>query len=464
MKKGLTFSDVLIVPKKTPLASRRQANLETRFSKNITLKKPFVSANMATVTEDEMAIELAKTGCLGIIHQFQSVAKQAEQVRKVKRATSYVVENPLVISPDESLADAKKVMSEEGISSLIVLKNDTPVGILTKRDYLFVTDDSMLVSSLMSTDLVTAHKDIRLDDAKKIFMREKIEKLILLDNAALSGLITATDIQNLENWDDALRDDKGKLLVGAAVGVKDSLKRSKVLVEAGVDVIVLDIAHAHSDYFIDTVKVLKSEFDVDVVGGNIATKQAAKDLIDAGIDGLKVGIGPSPVCSTRLKSGAGVPQLTAILDVCSVANKAGVPVIADGGIKMSGDVVKAIAAGASCVMSGSLFAGTDEAPTPILEKDGRKYKRYMGSASYKNNENMQMQKIGKRVKQTLDVFVEGVSKLVDYKGPVRDVVDSLSKGVMSGVSYCGCKNLSDINKAVEFIEITSNSWAESLTR
>lgn len=464
MKKGLTYSDVLIIPKKTPLTSRRQANLKTRFSKNISLNKPLVSANMATVTEHEMAIELAKNGGIGVIHQFQSIKNQAEQVRKVKRATSYVVENPIHISENTSLKDAKQIMQENDITSTIITHQRKPIGILTKRDYLFVEDDSILVKELMSTNLITAKKGIPLKNAKKIFAKEKVEKIILVKNNELAGLITTQDIINLQKWKSALRDENGSLRVAAAVGIKDSLERSKVLVEAGVDAIVVDIAHAHSDYFIQTIKDLKKEFDVDIVGGNISTKEAAKELIDAGIDGLKVGIGSSPVCSTRLKSGAGVPQLTALFDVCSIANSKGVPVIADGGIKMSGDIVKAIAAGASSIMSGSLFAGTNEAPTPILEKNGRKYKRYMGSASYKNNENMKMRKDGKPVKQSLDVFVEGVSKLVDYKGSVEEVISNLSKGIMSGVSYCGCKNLSDISKNVEFIEITNNSWAESLTR
>lgn len=419
---------------------------------------------MATVTEHEMAIEMAKNGGIGVIHQFQSVESQANQIRNVKRATSYVVEKPVTVEKHISLAQAKSIMHENNITSIIITENKTPIGILTRRDYIFVEDESILVKDLMSKNLITANKDLSLEEAKKIFAKNKVEKIILLHEENLAGLVTAKDLLNVQRWKKALRDEKGSLRVAAAVGVKDSLKRSKLLVEAGVDVIVVDIAHAHSDYFINTIKELKKEFDVDIVGGNIATKEAAQELIDAGIDGLKVGIGPSPVCSTRLKSGAGVPQLTALFDVCSVANPAGVPVIADGGIKMSGDIVKAIAAGASSIMSGSLFAGTDEAPTPILEKDGRKYKRYMGSASYKNNENMKMQKSGKRVKQNLDVFVEGVSKLVDYKGPVKDVVDSLSKGVMSGVSYCGCKNLSDISENVEFIEITNNSWAESQTR
>ena len=311
--------------------------------------------------------------------------------------------------------------------------------------------------------LITAPQQISLDDAKKILHEHRIEKLPLLSGTDVVGLMTTQDIKKLEYWPNANRDSKGRLMVGAAVGVKDTIERAKELIAAGADVIVLDIAHCHSDYAIERIKELKKKFSVDVMAGNIATADAAHDLINAGADGLKVGIGPSPVCSTRLMSGSGVPQLTAIMDVVSVAKRFNIPVCADGGMKFPGDCVKAIAAGASSIFSGSLFAGTDEAPGFVVLKDGKRYKRYMGSASYESSHERFENKIQHKVKEKQDVFVEGVSVLVDYNGQVQDVINGLVKGIQSGLSYCGAHTIEEMQKNAEFIRITEAGWHESQT-
>lgn len=387
IKLGLTFNDVLLVPKRTPLNSRSEADVRSRFTKNITLSVPLVSANMATVTEHRMAIALAREGGLGVIHQFGTIAEQVEEIRKVKKSTSFVIENPLSIQIGATVGEAIKLMQQEGVTSLLVMKDDKLAGIFTHRDYLFEIDIGKKIDEVMTPrdKLITAEFGISLDEAKKMLHTHRIEKLPLLREGMVCGLITTQDISKLEQWPSATRDTKGRLRVGAAVGVKDTLERAKACIEVGADVIILDIAHCHSDLAIQRIRELKKEFSVDVMAGNIATAEAAFDLITAGADGLKVGIGPSPVCTTRIISGSGVPQLTAIMDVVEVAKNFDVPVCADGGMKYPGDVAKAIAAGATSIFSGSLFAGTEEAPGLVIMKDGKRYKKYMGSASYDSN-------------------------------------------------------------------------------
>jgi len=466
MKLGLTYSDVLLVPKRTPLNSRSEACIKTRFTKNVQLNIPLVSANMATVTEHKMAIAMAREGGLGIIHQFNTMEEQVYEVKRVKRSTSYIIENPISVNPYITIGEAVNVMRTEGVTSLLVKDNEELVGIFTSKDYLFEEDFSKKISMVMTPKdrLITANYGIGLEEAKQILHQHRIEKLPLLQEGKLKGLITTKDIKRLEYWPKACRDSKGRLKVGAAVGVKDTIERAKALIDTGADVIVLDVAHAHSDLVIQKLKELKTNFNVDVMVGNIATADAAQDLIEAGADGLKIGIGPSPVCSTRTTAGAGIPQLTAILDVVEVARKYGVPVSADGGMKTPGDVSKAIAAGANTIFSGTLFAGTDEAPGLIIMKNGKRYKRYMGSASYDSNherkENVEM----KKVKEKLDVFVEGVSIMVDYKGPVEDVIRGLVKGLRSGISYCGARNITEMQVNAEFLRITSAGWEESKTK
>lgn len=463
LRTGFTYADVLLVPKRTPLSSRSEADLKTRFTKNITLNIPLVSANMATVTEHKMAIAIAREGGLGIIHQFCTIEEQVEEIKRVKRSTSYIIENPLTVSDNITIKEAVDTMQKEGVTSLLVTKNEDLVGIFTSRDYLFEDDLNKIISEVMTPKekLITANYGIDLEEAKKILHQNRIEKLPLIKNGKVVGLMTTQDITKLDHWPNACRDNKGRLRVGGAVGVKDAIERARALVDAGADVIVLDIAHCHSDFAIKRLKELKENFNVDIMAGNIATKDAAEDLIKAGADGLKVGIGPSPVCTTRIMSGAGVPQLTAVMDVCEIAKKYDIPVCADGGLKYPGDVVKAIAAGASTAFSGTLFAGTDEAPGLIIMKDGKRYKKYAGSASYESNHERKERLEGKRVKEKLDIFVEGVAILLDYKGAVEDVIKSILKGVQSGLSYCGARNVKEMQTNAEFIRITSNAWEES---
>lgn len=466
IRTGYTFSDVLLVPKRTPLNSRSEADVKTKFTRNISLNLPLVSANMATVTEHKMAIAMAREGGLGIIHQFNHVEEQVEEIKKVKRSTSYVIDNPLSVPAHITIREAVRIMKTQGVTSLLIMQGEELVGIFTSRDYLFEENFEKRISEVMTPKekLITAPYGIELGEAKKILFKHRIEKLPLLEHGRLRGLITTKDIKKLENWPNACRDGKGRLRVGAAVGVKDTLERAAALIAAGADVIVLDIAHCHSDLAIQRVKELKANFSVDVMAGNIATGEAARDLIEAGADGLKVGIGPSPVCTTRIISGSGVPQLTAIIDVVDVAKQHNIPVSADGGIKYPGDVAKALAAGASTIYSGNLFAGTTEAPGMIIMKEGKRYKRYMGSASYDSNHERKENLEKRKYKDKLNIFVEGVSTLVDYKGAVEEVILSVMKGVRSGISYCGARNIKEMQENAEFIRITSSGWIESKSR
>ena len=468
MKLGLTYNDVLLVPKKTSLNSRSEADTKTFFTKHIKLNIPLVSSNMATVTEHKMAIAIAREGGLGIIHQFNSIEEQVYEVKRVKRSTSFMIENPFSVSPEITIKEAAQLMKTESVTSLLVKDklNEELVGIFTSRDYLFEEDWSKQIQEVMTSKdkLITANYGISIEEAKKILHQHRIEKLPLLQDGKVKGLITTKDIKRIEQWPNAARDNKGRLLVGAAIGVKDTLERAQALINAGVDVLVLDVAHAHSDLVIQCLKELKANFEIDVMVGNIATTEAAWDLIAAGADGLKVGIGPSAVCTTRIVAGSGVPQLTALLDICSVARQHHVPVTADGGLKHSGDICKALAAGASTIYSGNLFAGTDEAPGMIIMKDGKRYKKYHGSASYESGHLRLERAAGQQIKDRIDTFVEGVSNLVDYNGPVSEVIKSLIKGLQSGISYCGARNIQEMQQNAEFIQITSAGWEESKSR
>lgn len=466
MKIGLTYSDVLLVPKRTSLKSRSEADISSQWTKNIKLNIPLVSSNMATVTEHKMAIAMAREGGLGVIHQFGTIAEQVEEVKKVKRSTSYIIDEPISVTPHHTIKEAVEHMETKGVTSLLVEDGDELVGIFTSRDYLFETNYNKTIKEVMTPKekLITAIYGVQMEEAKKILHKHRIEKLPLLENGKVKGLITTQDIKKLEYWPNTCRDGKGRLRVAAAVGVKDTLERAAALVDAGVDCLVLDVAHAHSDFVIQRLKELKARFTVDIMVGNIATGEAAKDLIEAGADGLKIGIGPSPVCTTRIISGSGVPQFTAVIDVVKVAKEYNVPVTADGGIKYPGDLTKAIAAGASTIYSGNLFAGTDESPGMIIMKDGKRYKKYHGSASYESNHIRRETREKRKYKERLNVFVEGVSTLVDYKGPVEDVIGGLLKGLRSGISYCGARNLKEMQDNAEFIQITAAGWDESKSR
>ncbi len=466
-KRGFTFNDVLLIPKKSVLKSRAEAGTKTQFTKRIFLNIPLVSSNMATVTEHKMAIAMAREGGLGVIHQFCSIQEQTNEIRKVKKSTSYVIENPISVTPEISVREATHIMKKEDVTSLLIAIDRKIIGIFTRRDYLFEKNLDKKISEVMTPieSLITAPYGISADEAKQILHANRIEKLPLVaEDGTIRGLITTQDLVKIEYWGNAARDKKGRLMVAGAVGVKDTLERAAALVNAGADCLVLDIAHAHSDYFIEKLRELKFTFNIDVMAGNIATADAARDLIAAGADGLKVGIGPSPVCTTRIISGSGVPQLTAILEVAEVAKNSGIPVSADGGMKYPGDCVKALAAGASTIYSGSFFAGTDESPGMILMKDGKRYKRYIGSASYDSGHERKEKEEGKEIREKMDIFVEGVSNLVDYKGPVEEVIKGLVKGIKSGMSYAGARNIPELHECSEFIEITPSGWEESLSR
>lgn len=463
---ALTYDDVLLVPRRTPLKSRSEADLKSLFTKNIALSVPFVSSNMATVTEHKMAIAMAREGGLGVVHQFLTIEEQVQEIRRVKKSTSYVIDHPVATGPRTTIREAKEIMMKEGVTSLLVMNGEDLVGIFTLRDYLFENNLEKPVRDVMTPKerLVTAEYGINLETAKEILHFHRIEKLPLLQNGLVRGLVTTQDIEKLERWPDASRDKKGRLMVGGALGVKDTIERAEALVNAGVDVLILDVAHAHSNFVIERLKELKSNFSVDVMVGNIATGEAARDLIEAGADGLKVGIGPSAVCTTRIMSGSGMPQLSAVMDAVEVAKTYGVPVTADGGMRYPGDVAKAIAAGASSIYSGSFFAGTDEAPGMIIMKSGKRYKKYAGSASYESNHLRKEHLEGKEVKEKIDVFVEGVSTLVDYKGTVQDVVKGLKKGLQSAISYCGARTIHEMQEQAQFIQITGSGWEESKAR
>ena len=385
IREGLTFDDVLLIPKRSPIISQSQTNLKTRLSRNISLNIPIISANMDTVTESPMAIALAREGGIGIIHRFMTIQDQVDEVLKVKRSESVMIEQPYTISIDSSVGYAKKIMHDFGISGLLIEKDKKLAGIITKRDLLFETNFENNVSSVMSKDVVFAELGTTIEKAKYILHKNRIEKLPIIDkDKQIIGLITSKDILKMEEFPNASKDKKGRLLVGAAVGVKgDYLERTEALLDAGADVMVVDIAHGHSDNAINCVHLIKKAFkDCELIAGNIATGHGTEDLIRAGVDAVKVGVGSGSICITRVITGSGVPQLTAILDSVKIAKEYEVPVISDGGIRNSGDLTKALAAGSSSVMVGSLLGGTDESPGKTLVKNGKKYKIYRGMASF----------------------------------------------------------------------------------
>jgi IMP dehydrogenase len=382
---GLTFDDVLLVPKRSPIVSRSQTNLRTKLSRNITLNIPIISANMDTVTESGMAIALAREGGIGIIHRFMTIEDQVDEILKVKRSESVMIEQPYTIKPDLTVAEAKRAMAEYSVSGLLVEDRGKLLGIITRRDITFENNNRLKVSELMTKDVITAKVGLTIDQAKGILHTKRIEKLPVVDDKRhIVGLITSKDILKMEQYPYASKDKKGRLLVGAAVGVKgDYLERTEALLEAGADVIVVDIAHGHSENAINTVHMIKKAFpDCELIAGNVATGEGSRDLIKAGVDAVKVGVGSGSICITRVVTGSGVPQLTAVIDSVKVARDYDIPIISDGGIRNSGDITKALAAGASSVMIGSLFGGTDESPGKTLVKNGKMYKMYRGMASF----------------------------------------------------------------------------------
>ncbi len=460
---GITFDDVLLVPGYSEVTPN-MVDLSTYLTKSIKLNIPMMSAGMDTVTEHRMAIAMARQGGIGIIHKNMSIEAQAEEVDKVKRSENGVITDPFYLSPEHTLEDANNLMAKFRISGVPITTEDKKlVGIITNRDLKFETDFSKKIKDSMTSEgLVTAKEGITLEEAKAILAKARKEKLpIVDDNYVLKGLITIKDIEKQIKYPLSAKDSQGRLLCGAAVGItKNIMERVDALVKVKVDVIVIDSAHGHSKNIIDTVKMVKQTYpDLQVIAGNIATGDAAKALIESGVDAVKVGIGPGSICTTRVVAGIGVPQITAIMDCYEVAKEHGIPVIADGGIKFSGDMTKAIAAGANVCMMGSIFAGCDESPGTFELYQGRKYKVYRGMGSIAAMENGSKDRYFQTDAKKL--VPEGVEGRVAYKGTVEDTVFQLVGGIRSGMGYCGAKDIETLKKEGKFVKISPASLKES---
>lgn len=463
IKRALTFEDVLLVPQYSEILPK-QVDIRSKFSKNIELNIPVVSAAMDTVTEHRTAIMMARLGGIGVIHKNMDLESQVKEVKKVKKSESGVIMDPISITADASIKDALELMSDYRISGVPVIdENSVLIGILTNRDLRFEHNYSKKVGEVMTkAPLITAPSGCTLDDAQKIFSTNKVEKLPIVDkNGKLEGLITIKDLKKRKEYPNANKDKFGRLRVAAAIGV-GQIDRAKALAEAGVDALVMDSAHGHSKGIIDTLKEIKSQITgVDIIVGNVANPKAVIDLIKAGADGVKVGIGPGSICTTRIVAGVGVPQITAISDCAEAAKEFNVPIIADGGIKYSGDFAKALAAGASCIMVGSLLAGCDESPGELVTFQGRQYKSYRGMGS-----------IGAMTRGSSDRYFqegtaqdklvpEGIEGRVPYAGTIRDVIHQLVGGLRSSMGYCGSKDIKTFQDKAEFVEITSAGLKES---
>ncbi|MBO4356028.1 MAG: IMP dehydrogenase [Clostridia bacterium] len=463
LKEGLTFDDVLLVPSKSNVLPK-DIKLETRLTKKITLNIPLISAAMDTVTESKLAIAIAREGGVGVIHKNMPIEMQAEEVERVKRSENGVIVNPFYLAPDNYVYEAEALMSKYKVSGVPICdKNKKLVGIITNRDMRFLKDFNDRIEDVMTREnLVTAPVGTTLEDAKNILSKHKIEKLPLVDeNYILKGLITIKDIEKAEKYPNSAKDERGRLLCGASVGVtSDMLDRVSALLNAGADFLVLDSAHGHSENIINAVKTIKEKFPCcQIIAGNIATGEAAEDLINAGADAVKVGIGPGSICTTRIVAGIGVPQLTAINDVYEVARKYNVPVIADGGIKYSGDLTKAIAAGGDVVMIGSLFAGCEEAPGNVEIFQGRSFKVYRGMGSIAAMEKGSKDRYFQSGSTKL--VPEGVEGRVPYKGLLSDTIFQLIGGLRSGMGYCGTPTIEDLKQNGKFIRITAGGLRES---
>lgn len=461
-KEGVTFDDVLLVPGSSKVLPR-DVDISSMLTPRIKLNIPIVSASMDTVTEYRMAVAIAREGGLGVIHRNMTVERQAEEVDRVKRSEHGVISNPFHLSPMHTINDAAALMERYRISGVPITVEGQLVGIITNRDLRFEKDYSRLIKDVMTKEnLITAPEGTTLDEAQEILANYKIEKLPIIDeNYHLKGLITIKDIEKAIAHPRAAKDALGRLRVAAAVGIgKDSMLRAAALTEANVDALVVDTAHGHSEPVIETVKLLKNEYpDLDIIAGNIATSEAAKDLIYAGVDALKVGVGPGSICTTRVVAGVGVPQITAVYDVSQVAHSYEIPVIADGGIKFSGDVTKAIAAGADVVMIGSLLAGTEESPGEMEIFQGRSYKVYRGMGSVGAMKEGAKDRYFQEEEQK--VVPEGIEGRIPYRGTVADMIYQLSGGIRAGMGYCGVRNLKELQTKTSFVRITNAGLQES---
>ncbi len=468
LKIGLTFDDVLIEPRRSRVGSRKDIDASTRFSRHISLQIPIVSANMSTVTEAEMAIAMAREGGIGVIHRFMPIRDEVEQVSRVKRSENLIIEQPTTVRPEESLSEAQAIMSSRGITSLLVVSEEGHLlGILTHRDILFVEEDSRAVSELMTPgpELITVNPGVTMEEAKRLFREHKVEKFPIVDNSGrLVGLITIADILKRSRYPLATKDEKGRLRVAASVGVRgDYLERATALVEAEADALVVDVAHGHSDLAIEAAEEIRKRLGgIELVVGNVGTVAAVRELMDLDVDAIKVGIGPGSICITRRVTGSGVPQLSAVMDCSQEARKNAVPIIADGGIRNSGDITKALAAGASNVMLGSLLAGTEESPGMIVIRGGLRHKVCWGSASLWAQWGARAS-TGEDPEEIAEVVPEGVEAVVPYKGLLTEVLHHLIGGLRSGISYAGAKNIEDLQANTCFIQITAAGLNESHT-
>ena len=467
IRDALTFDDVLLKPAASSVLPG-DCDTKTRLTKSIELGIPLLSAAMDTVTESALAIALAQAGGLGVIHRNLDIARQADEVRKVKKFESGMVVNPVTIAPDATLADALRLMADNQISGVPVVEQGTRklVGIRTNRDVRFATNPNQPVRELMTKDkLVTVKEGVLRDEAKRLLHHHRIEKLIVVDDAyRCIGLITVKDIEKAQRFPNATKDEKGRLRVAAATGTGDNgVARAEALFDADVDIVVVDTAHGHSEGVLNTVKRVRQLSNyTQIIAGNVATADGAQALIDAGADAVKVGIGPGSICTTRIVAGVGVPQLTAILDTVEVARKRNVPVISDGGIKYSGDLAKAIAAGASVAMLGTLFAGTDEAPGEVILYQGRSYKAYRGMGSVGAMARGSADRYFQQdIKDALKLVPEGIEGRVPYKGPVATVIHQLVGGLKAAMGYTGNRNIADMQRNCEFLKITSAGLRES---
>ena len=465
IEESYTFDDVLLQPAYSKIGPA-DANVGTFITKNIKLNIPLISAAMDTVTEHRLAITMAQLGGIGVLHKNFSIKEQASEVKKVKKFEAGMVVNPVTIKPDQSLGDAFKLMEKNKISGIPVvegLKNKL-VGILTNRDVRFANDLNQTVSALMTKNVITVKESVSKEDARKLLHQHRIEKLVVVDDDGYCvGLITVKDMEKSQNHPDACKDKQGRLRVAAATGVgKDGLSRAEALIDAGVDVLVVDTAHGHSRMVLDTVsKISKMSKEVALIGGNVATGDATKALIDAGANGVKVGIGPGSICTTRMVAGVGVPQLSAIIDCVEVANKFSVPIIADGGIKYSGDIAKAIAGGSSAVMVGSLLAGTDETPGEVFLFQGRSYKSYRGMGSLGAMARGSADRYFQAEIENLKLVPEGIEGQVPYKGPAENVIHQLVGGLKSAMGYTGNIDINQMQKNCKFKKISNAGLKES---
>ena len=464
ISEGLTFDDVLLIPQASEVLPH-EVSLKTKVTEKLELNIPIMSAAMDTVTEAVLAIAIAREGGIGFIHKNMTIERQAEEVQKVKRYESGMITNPITLGEDAILQEANSLMKEYKISGLpIVDKDGNLKGIITNRDLKYREDFSMKVTEIMTKEnLVTAPVGTTLEEAKSILLEHRIEKLPIVEGTKLKGLITIKDIDNIINYPNACKDSHGRLRVGAAVGIgNDTIKRIQALVDAGVDIVTVDSAHGHSRGVVERIKEIRREFpELDLIGGNIVTKEAALALIDAGVNAVKVGVGPGSICTTRVVAGVGVPQITAVMEIADVCKEKSIGLIADGGIKLSGDIVKAIAAGADCVMLGGVLAGTQEAPGEEILYNGRKYKTYAGMGSLAAMKRGSSDRYFQLESATEKLVPEGIESMVPFKGALKDAVYQMCGGLRSGMGYCGTPTIKDLKENGKFVRITNAGLKES---